>query len=361
MTTTPRIFAFHLLNDRSGSPKVLRQILTHWAQEGKDVHLVTNQNKDGFLAEIKGVTFHRAWYKFQSNPWLRLLFYTFSQLVVFFKMWPKIKKNDLIYVNTVLPFGAALIGKLKGCRVVYHIHESTVNPAILKWFLFKMVRWSASDIINVSEYVAKAHGITTLQNHLVYNAIDDKFLEHARKKNIVEKPSNVLMVCSLKKYKGVLEFIQLAHDQPLLNFKLVLNATKGEIDLFFGLIDVPANVEIFSSQKNLHPFFSWADVILNLSRPDGWIETFGLTIIEGMAYGLPALVPEIGGITEVIEDGKTGFTVDSRKQAELNQKLQLLMNDLHLYQTFADAAYRRLETFKEQFMLQKINQITTQY
>ena len=357
MTTSPRIFAFHLLNDRSGSPKVLSQIVKHWIHEGKDVHLVTNQNTDGFLAGIEGVTFHKAWYRFQSNPWLRLFYYTFSQLMLVFSMWRKVKKNDLVYINTVLPFGAALLGKIKGCRVIYHIHESTINPAVLKWFLFKMVRWTASDIINVSAFVEQSHGVSSVKNHLVYNAIDEAFLNKIEEQESPVQPKNVLMVCSLKKYKGVFEFMQLAQDQPNFNFKLVLNATQEEINRFFEDNQIPKNVEVFSSQKNLHPFFSWADVILNLSRPDGWIETFGLTIIEGMAYGLPALVPEIGGITEVIEEGKTGFSVDSRNRQDLNQKLERLMNDSTVYHSFSAASKQRSNTFKEHTLLQKIDEI----
>jgi L-malate glycosyltransferase len=201
-----------------------------------------------------------------------------------FKMFLKISKDDIVYVNTVLPFGAAIIGKIRGARVIYHIHESTVNPAILKWFLFKVVKYTASDIINVSEYVAFSHKITTVTNHLVYNTIEDSFMEKVLPKSVEKNPQNVLMICSLKTYKGVFEFIQLACDHQLYSFRLVLNANQSEIDDFFKDTKMPQNLVIYPSQKDLHPFFQWADVIANLSRPDGWVETFGLTIIEG--YGL---------------------------------------------------------------------------
>jgi len=357
MRNPNRIFAFHLLNDRSGSPKVLSQIINGWIHEGREVHLYTKLDQDGFLSNIKSVHYHHGWYQFKSNPWLRLIFYTFSQIILFFKMIGQVRSSDIVYINTVLPFGAALLGKVKGCRVIYHVHESTVNPAILKWFLFKIVSWTASEIINVSRFVAQAHGITTVPNHLVYNAIDENFLSKILPKQKTERPSQVLMICSLKAYKGLFEFIQLAEDHKEFAFRLVLNASQDEIDFFFFGQNLPQNLKIYPSQKNLHPFFQWADVIVNLSRPDGWIETFGLTIIEGMAYGLPALVPPVGGILEVIEDGVTGFSVDSRDRNALNEKLNKLMENPIQHKSRAEAAYKRLNEFKEKAMLEKINSI----
>jgi len=352
-----RIFVFHLLNDRSGSPKVLSQILKDWSNQGLEVNLYTTVHQEGFLSHLKGVRYHNGWYRFKANPWMRLLFYTLSQMILIYNMYGKIKKSDTIYINTVLPFGAAIIGKLKGCRVIYHIHESTVNPAVLKWFLFQMVKWSASDIINVSKYVEKSHNIKNIPNHLVYNAIDETFLSNVLPAEERSDHSRVLMVCSLKAYKGVFEFIQLAADFPQYQFKLVLNATQAETDAFFDGIQFPENITLFQSQSNLHPFFKWADVIINLSKPDSWIETFGLTIIEGMAYGLPAIVPPVGGILEVIEEGKTGFGVDSRDRTRLNDTLRQLLSDTSLYQTCASEALKRLNHFKEHKMLTEISGI----
>jgi len=357
MKKNKRIFAFHLLNDRSGSPKVLSQIVKGWIKEEREVWICTSLHQDGFLSHIQGVQYINGWYRFKTNPWIRLIYFTISQLLLFFKLLFIIKKSDIIYINTILPFGAALLGKLKGCHVIYHIHESTINPALLKWFLIKVAKWTADDMIHVSKYVAKANAINYASNHLVYNSIDNDFLNQAVPKALKSKPRNVLMVCSLKVYKGIYEFIHLAEDNAQYQFRLVINASQNEIDTFMDGIKVPENTILYPAQKNLHPFFQWADIVVNLSRPDRWIETFGLTIVEGMAYGLPALVPNIGGISEVIEEGVTGFGVDSRNRKLLNSKLKALMENPDLYMLFSKAAIERLKHFQEQTMLEKINKI----
>lgn len=60
--------------------------------------------------------------------------------------------------------------------------------------------------------------------------------------------------------------------------------------------------------------------------PSEWYETFGLTAIESYAYGKPVIGAAIGGITEVIEDGHTGFLFTSGNVAELRERL-LWMRD----------------------------------
>lgn len=357
MSHPERIFAFHLLNDRSGSPKVLSQIINGWVKSGREVALYTSLHQDGFLSQLPGVRYYSGWYRFRANPWLRLLFFTLSQLLLVLKMFREIKKNDLLYINTVLPFGAAILGKMKGARVIYHVHESTIQPVVLRWFLLKMVAWTASDIINVSTSVRQSHGITSVPNHLIYNAIDEAFMAARLPKEKAEQPSNVLMICSLKAYKGIFEYVQLAIDQPQYQFKLVLNAQSHEVATFFQNRTLPANLTLYPSQKNLHPFFQWADLVVNLSRPDGWVETFGLTIIEGMAYGLPALVPEVGGILEVIEEGLTGYSVDSRNRERLNAMLHQALQPTSHYNIMSQAAAARLALFRENHMLSSIDAV----
>lgn len=354
-----RVIAFHLLNDRSGSPKVLSQLIQGWVHDGREVSLYTSLHQDGFLSGLKGVNYINGWYRFRSNPWLRLVYYSLSQIISFFRMLLVVKKSDIVYINTILPFAAALLAKLKGARVIYHIHESTVQPRLLKWFLFRIAHWAADDIICVSKHVGDSQPTNrhSARLHLVYNALDQSFLDKVIQVKNREKPANILMVCSLKWYKGIYEFIQLAADHPEYRFRLVLNANQIEIDTFFHTLSIPDNTELFSAQKNLHPFYAWADVLLNLSRPDGWIETFGLTIVEGMAYGLPALVPPTGGIIEVIEDGVSGFLADSRDRGLLNRKLRTLMQNPQLYQSFSLAAQKRLDRFKEADMLAAVNRV----
>ncbi len=343
-----RIFAFHLLNDYSGSPKVLMQLAKGWVKNGVDVTIVTSSGREGFLSDINHSTTVNFWYRLSPNPIIRLLFLVISQIIVIGKLWFRVKRSDIIYVNTVLPFGAAILGKLKGCRVIYHIHETSMKPKMFKNFLFGVVKHCAHDVIYVSEYLAKQEPISNVRTHIMYNAIENDFLANAiRYRKMKKVKNNVLMVCSLKKYKGIFEFVDLAVRNQNYMFRLVLNAQLTDIEHFFKGINLPANLEIFPTQTNLHPFYRWADVVLNLSITDEWIETFGLTIIEGMSYGLPAIVPPVGGIAELIEDDKNGFIVNSKDSELLSYRLHNILDNADVYTKMSKVTKTKIDAFSE--------------
>lgn len=350
-----RIFAFHLLNDYSGSPKVLMQLAKGWRGNGAQVTIVTCSGREGFLSDIPGVSYRHYWYKWAANPLLRLVNLTWSQVLLFITLWRLVRKTDLIYINTVLPFGAAFLGKLKGCRIIYHIHETSMKPPLLKKFLFGLVRWAAHDVVYVSDYLAQQELIPGKRTHILYNAIETPFLEEATRAASTQpnEVKQVLMVCSLKAYKGVFEFVNLAKQHPQYTFTLVVNAGKEDIHAFFSGTPMPSNLNLVPTQTDLHPYYARASMVVNLSNPDTWIETFGLTIIEAMAYGLPVIVPPVGGITELVDDGMNGYKVDSRHTHLLSEKLSLVLDNPDHYASMRKQALLRIGKFSEEEFVKK--------
>jgi glycosyltransferase involved in cell wall biosynthesis len=349
-----KILACHLLNDYSGSPKVLSQLIQGWIKAGVEVQLYKSSNKKGFLSDLEKVHEIDYWYRWHANPFIRLINYFLSQTILFFKIIINAKPNDIIYVNTVLPFGAALAAKIKSCTVIYHLHEVSMKPKVLKWFLFKIVDILADKVIVVSNYLAKEMSHLEKEKHVLYNALDQKFYEEAiLYKKESKSFSNVLMICSLKKYKGVFEFVELAKINLNLSFKMVVNATQYEIDHFFKEVSLSQNITIYCSQSNTHTFYQWADIVINLSRNEEWVETFGLTIIEAMAYGLPCIVPTVGGVTEIITDQEDGFQIDGKDLILISEKLQMLLNNRALYVSLCEKALQKASAFEEQNFVQQ--------
>ena len=185
--------------------------------------------------------------------------------------------------------------------------------------------------------------------HLVYNALSQEFIDKGTASTpVFDKDFTVLMLCSLKAYKGVNEFVALAQSLPQLRFELVINASLIEIDRFFKTTDFPSNLSLFPSQQNVHPFYQRANLVVNLSHPLKWVETFGLTALEAMCYGLPVVVPPVGGIAELVENDFNGFKIDVRDTEELSLKLSSLSASKADYLRLSHTARIKSQAFQPQ-------------
>lgn len=355
-----KVVCVHLLNDYSGSPLVLSQSIKGLLTRGHAVDIYTNKNSEGFLTNISGANYFYFNYSWGKSKTITLLFFVFSQLFLFVRLLKYRKQNVVIYVNTVLPFGAALAGKFMNKKVIYHIHETSIKPALFKSFLFQIVQFTASDLIYVSEYLRRIESIEGKLSHTVYNALSEDFVLKASKvirQNVGKR--NVLMLCSLKKYKGVDVFIQLARMLPAYTFTLVLNCKRAEIDEYLQDAVVSSNLIIHSAQKNVHPFFNDADVVLNLSLTNEWIETFGMTILEAMSYGIPVIVPPIGGITELVTDEFNGFKIDSKNVKEVSDQIERIFNNKSFYNYLSYNARKKARDFSNTNFMNGIIQAVT--
>lgn len=354
-----KIVFIHLLNDYSGSPKVLSQVIRAFQRNGIKAELYTGKSENGFLSNLT-VQHNHFFYKRFENKYLTLITYTLSQLILFFKLLKYRNEDVTFYINTLLPFGAALAGKFIGKPVIYHIHETSIRPKILKSFLRYIVQKCASKIIFVSRSLQKDEAFPNQKEYTVYNALPEEYRLEADQHKYAWRYNgnfNVLMICSLKAYKGVYEFLSIADkckSRPDISFTLILNAEHSEIDTFFTTIEVSQNIIIVPRQTNLFPYYQKASVVLNLSRVDEWVETFGLTIIEAMAFGIPVIVPPVGGPAEIVRDGVEGYCISSYETNLITQKIIRLSNDETLCHEISAHGKKRCDDFSEIVFEQQI-------
>jgi glycosyltransferase involved in cell wall biosynthesis len=88
---------------------------------------------------------------------------------------------------------------------------------------------------------------------------------------------------------------------------------------------------------------------------DQFVETFGLTLIEAMAFGLPVIAPPIGGPTEIISHGVEGFFIDSRNIAALSQAVILLAEDNEKYFQMSLESRNRVKIYSLNQYFKNIN------
>ncbi|MCK9504230.1 MAG: glycosyltransferase family 4 protein [Porticoccaceae bacterium] len=304
----------------------------------------------------------RYWY--WRTPWRLLTLLTFlsSQVSLFFNLLGdrRIDRDAVLYVNTLLPFGAALYGKLTNRRVIYHLHEVSVSPAPLRWFLTAIARVTASDLVYVSDFHRHRLPISGVRSHTVYNALDAKFFDNAGQHVYQHRHDGkfrVLMLASLRDYKGVPEFLWLAssliqHDDIV--FDLVANDDDLDIQRYFYAKQKSDNVIVHRRTDNPAAYYATASLVVNLSRPDQCIETFGLTLLEAMAFGIPVIAPPVGGPQELVDSGVEGYCIDSRDGKALMETVLELSAKPDLCEVLSTNARLRAEQFSPEAFAQNL-------
>ena len=309
-----RIICFHLFNDYSGSPKVLKMALEGLLKKGYQVDLISS--KGGVLDELlhyKNLRKYSYSYRFSNNPVITILRYSTIQIYTFLLAFRWLFHKDVVfYINTLLPVGPALAGRIMGKHIVYHYHENAFAKGAFYKALATAMQKLAHEIICVSEYQAsflkREKGVivapNSLSNNFTNRLIPTPQTAFERKQ--------ILMLGSLKLYKSPLEFIELAQKLPQFTFELVVNDTQENINGFMKehKINICKNLTIYPQQNDVVPFYNQASLVLNLSDKKQVVETFGLTALEAMSAGLPVIVPTEGGIAEMVVDGENGYKID---------------------------------------------------
>lgn len=359
-----KIVCFHTLNNFSGSPLVLATVIKGLILKDYNIVLYTSKS-DGLLSNIQGVDYETIHFKWTRNKIILLFWVVYSQLRLLFEILLKYRKDEgvIFYINTITPWGAAVAGKILGVRIIYHCHEVYVKPNIVNKFSKYIKNKCADKAICVSEFVSDSENCIS-DKYVVYNSLDDDFIRKANdyldnEKIINYACNNVLMISSLKEYKGVFQLIKVAELMPNYNFVYVAGASYDEVRIFEKENVIPLNLKVYSSQSDVHPFYQNSDVLINLSMPDLCKETFGMTLLEGMIYGLPVIAPPVGGPIEIVDDGIDGFLVDSRYVDEVVLKIKLITDSSDIYSRMSRNAMKKASYFSAERQVAQIENIIT--
>ena len=103
------------------------------------------------------------------------------------------------------------------------------------------------------------------------------------------------------------------------------------------------------------PLYRWADVVVVPSRLP---ESLGRVAIEAMSFGRPPIVSAIGGLTEVVENGKTGWHTPPGDADAIAERLRACIETPEAWRALGAAGRARYEAlFSERAAATAIGEI----
>lgn len=182
-------------------------------------------------------------------------------------------------------------------------------------------KYTCDAVIAVSQFVAgilKDTGIPSAMINVIPDGIEipkrlpDAASKHATraKWNLSEKEFAAGMLANFSPEKGqdlaVRAFEKLANQLP--QARLVLEGSVSASDLAASSLAAAVGsgqVILAGCQEDLFEFFSGLDLYIMPSRSEG----LGSSALLAMAHGIPVIATRVGGLSEIVDEGRTGWLV----------------------------------------------------
>ena len=192
------------------------------------------------------------------------------------------------------------------------------------WNFTKVYR-NIDAIICCSEFMKKklnTNQILRDKTYTIYNFIDK--VEDAE----VVKKDYVLYFGRYSKEKGIYTLLDVCKELPEVKF---IFAGTGPLGQEIGGADNIVNLG-FKRGKELQQLIQEAKFSV---YPSEWYENCPLSVMESQNYGTPVLGADIGGIPELIIDGKTGRLFSSGNQEDLKNKIKEMWDNNELISEYS--------------------------
>lgn len=170
--------------------------------------------------------------------------------------------------------------------------------------------------------------------------------EKCHRDDYAKRENYYCFIGRLSHEKGIRTLIEAANGLP---YKLIViggGSLEEELKVMAG-----NNIEFVG-------FKQWNDIkdLVGKARftviPSEWYENNPLSVIEAQCLGTPVLGARIGGITELIEEGITGMTFESRNKEDLKMKIESMMQQSFDYEAIARKSqeWYNAEVYYQQIM-----------
>ncbi|UCZ54803.1 N-acetyl-alpha-D-glucosaminyl L-malate synthase BshA [Bacillus shivajii] len=337
-----------------GSGVVATELGKALAEKGHEVHFITSSMPFRLENSTANIYFHEV----EVNQY-SVFRYPPYDLALASKMAEISKREglDILHVHYAIPhaISAYLAKEMVGdhLKVVTTLHGTDITVLGYDPSLSDMIRFGiersdivtavSNDLINQTKQLLH----TTKPIQTIYNFVDHRIYYPREidglKEELGIKPDQKVIchVSNFRKVKRVPDVLKAFYEiQKDIDSVLILIGEGPDLPIIneeakrLGILD---RVKFLGNQKRVAELLSMSDLKLLLSEK----ESFGLVILEAMACGVPVIGTNIGGIPEVIEDGKSGFICPLGDITSIAQTAKMYLLNQNLQQEMSVHALKR--------------------
>lgn len=245
-----------------------------------------------------------------------------------------------VYVNTVVSLSAAVAARRRGIPCIWHLREMFADiggemhaPRWAVPIVRRVIRWHADRLVANSAATAQnLMGPLAQQASIIPNAVRSAFFDESRSQAAAREALNlsaddviVGVPGTLRPMKGHLFFVEaiapLLHRHPSMQVAITGEGDEkvvAHVKERVRELQIKPRVHFLGWVRDMPAFYRACDIACIPSRA----EPFGRTAIEAFAVGTPVVATAVGGLKDIVADGKTGWLVPYSDRHALRDAVQ---------------------------------------
>ncbi len=356
-----------------GSGALAAELGKELAKRGNCVHFISYGLPFRINRNIKNVFFHEV--EVMNYPLFRYPPYTLSLSVKISEIFEE-QNLDILHVHYAMPHAtSAYLAKRISCntknkelKFITTLHGTDITLVGNHHSFFKITKFSiesSNGITAVSNYL-KDLTITTFdikedRIKVIYNFVDTEVFkkdfnksDYQRKEVInklignkfLEKKDKVIShISNFRPVKNVQNIIKaFSKISKAISAKCLLVGDGPEISLCKELckkLGVEKKVIFLGILEDIKPVLNASDLYLLPSKS----ESFGLSALEALSFSIPVIGTKVGGLKEVVFNGKCGYLINPDNFNEIAEKSLEILADENKYLNMAQNARDRALAF----------------
>ncbi len=268
------------------------------------------------------------------------------------------ERIDVLHSHNTAAFLDGFVGaRIAGTPVFVHTDHVRKFPDKQRYMVAERIAsYFVDQIVAVSERVkedlVRYEGISPGKISIIYNGTafsppDDPGVDASVREELGIGAEEQVVGCiaRLRKQKGYELFLAAAarvlEQMPNVKFLIVGDGEEHKrLVSLAAQLGIGSNVRFAGARTDIERLISVFSVFLLTSHYEG----MPICLLESLASGVPVVSTAVGGVPEVIEDGVSGFLVDSREAGKIAEKVVELLRNRDLRERMGREGRRAYES-----------------
>ncbi len=278
------------------------------------------------------------------------------------KLCQIIKKEeiDVVHARSRMPAWVAFFA----CRRARVAFVTTCHGYYKKHPFSFVMGWAKRVIVPsnvIARHMIEDFGVPHERIRFIPRSVDLNKFKYLSPDKRTGKTFNVGIIGRLTPIKGHLHFIKamakVARVHPDIKIWIVgdapssKDAYKEQIKVLVNRLGLKECAEFLGTQKDIPDILTHLNCLVLATTTQ---EAFGRVIVEAQACGVPVVATAVGGVIDIIENGRTGLIVSPADPAAMAEAVIKIIDDKSLAFRLAEDAYKKVqEKYGVELMVEK--------